>query len=209
MWGGGGAYDRWAAFLDEWSTGAPLDPSTLPALGADDLPGDAWARLSNRVTGAIDARLTGWATALNRAMGEARDEFEIGRALGQARTGLRSVRGLAGSGALPPELTGRLLSYVDDQIRAAQQSLEKAVDRMRVDGADPRAVERRLRAVRDNPLTAVLREPAVSPAASPAQPPPQLHAAPAAGGAASAAPGWASDPMNPPRRRVIPDIRRT
>lgn len=180
MWGGGGLYDRWATFLDQWGTGAQVDPTGLPKLVPEDFTPDGWVRLTNRLTSALEARLVGWADALSRAMGDARDEFTVARALAQARAGLRSVRAVAAHPSLPPDLSKRLLGLVDTQINSSQQALESSVDRMRREGATQTAVEARRRTIRDNSLVVTTQE-----------------APPAAG------PAWAAPATEPGRRRIV------
>jgi len=189
LWGGGGTYNQWVAFLDRWGAGEQVDPAGLPPLVKLDFTGDGWARIVNRLTDALSARLQGWADALTRAIGAATDEFGVARALAQARGGLRTVRALTAHPGLPPEVAKGLLDMVDGQVRALQQSLEEQVETLRRSGANPSLVEARRRTFRENALTVVTAEPtgAGSPAASP---PP---AAPA------------GDPTAPGRRRVIVD----
>jgi len=178
MWGGGGSYNAWVSFLERWAAGEPVDPAGLPRIALDDFTGDGHERLANRLSGALSARLQRWAAGLTRAIGEARDEFGVARALVQARAGLAPIRALAAHPGLPDEFTTGLVSMVDTQIRSAQGSLEDQVESMRRDGAERRAVEARLRTIRDNPLTTVL----------------------------TAAPGgdnWHRDLSVPPRRRVV------
>ncbi len=184
MWAGGGLYDRWVAFLQRWGAGESTDPASLPPLRKEDLPGDGWERLVNRLCTAISLRLQSWADALTRAVAESRDEFEVGRALGQGRGDLRQIRALAGHPGLPADVRDRLVDMVDRQIRSVQQGLDDQVGDMRRAGVDRRAVEARLRTVRDNPLTVLVGD---DPASS------------ERGGVAL----WSVDPSAPSRRRVI------
>jgi hypothetical protein len=185
MWAGGGLYNSWAEFLDRWGTGdRTVDASALPSLQREDFLGDSWERLANRITDALGKRLRLWAETLGRATGAARDEFTVSRALADAHAGLRPIRALAAHPGLPPDLAAKLLEAVDRQIRAAQESLEDQVESMRRTGSDRRAVEDRLRTIRDHPLTSLLNE------AAPAQSAP--------------GPAWSIDPTTPPRRRIVP-----
>ncbi|MGI5245919.1 hypothetical protein [Dactylosporangium sp. CA-139066] len=154
MWGDGGPYARWAAFLEQWSAGAPADPADLPALAPADLPPDGWERLGNRLSGAVSQRLQDWARALSAGLSGARDEFSVARALVQARGGLHPVRSLAAHPALPEDLRRRLAEIVDTSIASAQDQLERQVDGLRRGGAPKSVVDARLRTIRDNPLTA-------------------------------------------------------
>lgn len=181
MWGGGGLYPTWAAFLDRWAAGEQLDPASLPPLRIEDFAGDTWARLSTRLTDALDRRLAAWAAALTAGIGEARDEFEVARALVNGRLGLAAIRALANHPGLPPEFAAQLLGLVDTQVGSAQRALEAEVERMRRSGVRRDVVEARLRTVRDNPLTEATRE----------RPP------------ASGPDVWYVDPTTPGRRQVI------
>ena len=181
MWINEGTYHAWAAFLQLWGAGGSGDPATLPRLAPEDLAGDTWARLMDRITAALDQRLTAWSETLSRELGTARDEFAAARALNHARWGLPPIRALAAAPGLPGDVRDRLLGTVDAQIRSVQDQIDKQVRGMRRAGVPATAVEARLRTVRENPLTTV------------------LGAAPATGA------GWLADPTAAPRRRVTLD----
>ncbi|GAA4951732.1 hypothetical protein [Actinoplanes utahensis] len=183
MWVTGGAFQTWAGFLDRWAAGEAADPATLPALDPGHFAGDSWARLTQRITAALDRRLTTWSATLSRELSAARDEFTAAHALHQARRQLAPIRALAAAPALPEELRTRLPALIDSRIHSVQDQLEQHVDRMRRAGMPHRAVEARRRTIRDNPLTAALTSP------------------PAPGPGA----GWAIDPAAAPRRRVTLD----
>lgn len=194
MWTTGGSYGAWAEFLERFASGETVDPSRLPALQAEDFPPDGWERFGRRLGEGVSGRLNLWAEGLNRGISEARDEFEVGRALASARIGLRTVRALARHPGLPAELRDRLLESVDGQVRKAQDELEAQVEQDRRRGARPQDVEARLRTLRDNRLTAVLLE-------DPGRPP---GPAPAPGPLQASTPAapWAVDPGTTPRRRL-------
>jgi hypothetical protein len=173
LWGGGGAYRAWGDFLERWAAGEPADPAGLPALAPADLPADTWQRLLARISAAVDRRLQGWADALTAALDEAADEFSVGRALAQSRTGPQAVRSLLAHPGLPEDFRTRMAAVIDEHMARLQQDLERSLDRAVTDGLDPRLAEARRRTIRDNPLTA---------------------AAPAA---------WSYDPAAGGRRRVI------
>lgn len=186
MWGGGGTYQAWADFLQRWGAagaaggdggvgGGVGDGAGLPALVPTEFTGDSWERLTRRLTDAIDRRLRAWAESLTRGMAEARDEFGVGRALGNARLELRPIRALATHPALPRELSAGLVDLLDRQVRSVQRLLEEQVADARRRGADRRVVDARLRTIRDHDLTA-----------------------------APAGDGWAA-PATPTRRRVLLD----
>ncbi|WP_422733406.1 hypothetical protein ACN26Y_21585 [Micromonospora sp. WMMD558] len=181
----GSGYQEWATFLERWQAGQARDPSGLPTLAEHDYPADGWARLVRRITEALARRLQAWADGLLSAMDSARDEFEVARALTQARHGLASIRAVAGHPGLPERLSRQLRDAVDEEIRSAQQALEDGVEAARRAGVDDRLAQTRLRTFRDNPLTV-------------ADPPAPFRAD-----------GWATDPTRPARRRVIVDPRPT
>lgn len=185
LWGDGGAYGRWAGHLERWARGEDggdgSGPADLPPLRPEDFPPDVWDRLLQRLRAAIETRLQAWADALTAALAKAPDEFSVGRALAQARTGLHSVRALAGHPALPDGVRAGLVDMVDRQIRTFQEELERTVRRQ---ARDTRRAEKRLRTLRDNALTAVLAGPPAAPG-----PPPVP----------------ARDPLAPTRRRVVVD----
>ncbi|WP_031483654.1 hypothetical protein [Streptomyces bicolor] len=188
-WGHGGAYETWVEFLRRWAAEEPVDPGALPALAEEQWPGETWERLGLHLGNALDTRLRSWADRFLAAMTAAPDEFSAGRALTQAREGLRSVRALAGHAGLPESARTRFTELVDGQIRDLQDQMERALDGLAAaGGSDPRWVERRRRTLRDNPLTALLTDAPQTPAAS-AVPDPWAAQPPAAG----------------PRRRVITD----
>jgi hypothetical protein len=181
MWLIGGHYEAWATFLERWGAGESLDPASLPPITTEDLAGDSWQRLVDRITAALSQRLRTWSDTLSREISGARDEFSAARALNHARWSLPPIRALAGAEALPAEFSTRLLALVDEQIRDSQRQLDEQTDRMRRSGLPHSAVEARLRTIRDNPLTALTAGAHVTDA------------------------GWAADPAARPRRRVIVD----
>lgn len=194
MWGNGGIYGTWVDHLERFAAGEDVDSSSLPALKAEDLPPDGWERLGRRLGEAVGARLRLWGQGLDRGISEARDEFEVGRALTSARVGLRTIRTLATHPGLPTELGHQLVDSVDREIRAAQTLLEQQVDDARRAGVDPRRAEARLATLRTNALTAVLL----------LQDPLATSAPPAATDASPVIP-WATDPGATSRRRLTFD----
>jgi len=117
MWGGGGAYNAWADFLERWGAGERVDPAGLPCLNPADFKSDSWMRIVDRCTGALSDRLQRWGDAVNRAIAAARDEFGVAQALTQARDGLRAIRALPTHPGLPADLAARLGELVDRQDR--------------------------------------------------------------------------------------------
>ncbi|MET7806639.1 hypothetical protein [Micromonospora chersina] len=175
----GSGYQEWATFLEQWRAGRPVDSRTLPPLAEQDYPGDSWVRLVRRITEALQDRLQAWVDALVRAVAEARDEFEVGRALTQARQGLVTIRGVAGHPGLPEALSRQLRDAVDEQIRSLQQALADGAEAARRDSADDRLIQARLRTIRDNPIDVTSRS------------------------ACALGDGWATDPNRPTRRRIM------
>ncbi|MGC5031043.1 hypothetical protein [Micromonospora sp. DT229] len=181
---GDGGYQRWAAFLEQWRAGAAGDLTDLPTLVEQDYPAEVWLRLVTRLTDALAHRLQTWADALIDAMAATRDEFEMARALTQARRGLTTIRAVAGHPALPGKLARALRDQVDEQIRLVQRALEDGIDDARRAGLDDRLVEARLRTLRDNPLTVQDRS--------------------------AAGTGWAAAPAQSGRRIIVdPPVRPT
>lgn len=183
MYGDGGAYAAWAAFLEEWSAGGNPDAALLPPMDLREFTEDARARFGHRLTEALGGRLRLWADDFTRGAGRARDTFGFELVLAQAREGLRGIRALGGHPGLPEELRTRLTELVDGQVRATQEQLERQLDQLaRQPGADLRAVEGRRRALRSGPLTVVSTE-APGPAADP------WRRGPGAGGGRRVIPG--------------------
>lgn len=182
MYGEGGAYAAWAAYLEEWSAGGNPDSAMLPPMDPHELTEDARARFGSRLSEALQRRLKRWAEDFTRGTGNARDAFAFQLVLAQARDGLRSIRALGAHPGLPEELRSRFTELVDGQVRSAQDLLERQFDQLaRRPGADLRAIDERRRALRDGPLTAVSTE-APGPVADP----------------------WLPGPGTGGRRRVIP-----
>ncbi|MGW3859355.1 hypothetical protein [Micromonospora arida] len=177
----GSGYQAWVTFLDRWRAGQANDASGLPLLAEDDYPVDSWARLIRRLGDALASRLQAWAEGLLRAMAEARDEFEVARALTQSRQGLAVIRAVAAHPGLPHQLSRHLLDAVDEEIRSAQQALMENIESARRAGVDDRIIQARTRTLRDNPIFVN---------ASPA--PRRIDA-------------WACDPSRPPRRQILID----
>ncbi|MDT0309256.1 hypothetical protein RM780_20150 [Streptomyces sp. DSM 44917] len=185
LWGGGGAYEAWADHLERWGRGERLDASRLPPLAPGDFSTGTWERFSARLTEAFDRRLQAWADTLTAALrAEGGDEFAFGRALAQAREGLRSARELTRLPALPPGLGSRLDALLAEQVTRVQRELEEDARRDAETAGAPASAEARLRPLRDNPLTAAL-------------------AGDGGPGERADGPGWSYDPASPSRRRVI------
>ncbi|MEV6380418.1 hypothetical protein AB0M31_13470 [Streptomyces sp. NPDC051773] len=166
-WGGGSDYLNWARTLDEWADGTRTGPLELPSLAPDDLPADTWQRLLDRIASAVDRRLQAGLDLMVREVNAAADEFSVGRALTRGRDSLRSVRSVVTHPSLPADFRARMATLMDEHTRQLQEELERGVQALLAEGADPHAVETRRRTLRDNPLTAVLSEPTAEPSAPP------------------------------------------
>jgi hypothetical protein len=172
VWGDGGAYGAWAAYLDQWSSNlAPSDGAGLPVVAREDFAPQTWVRLTDRILDAINGRLRLWSTAVGTDLSVADSEFAAGRALVNGRVGITAVLALAEHPSLPSDLREQLRRLVEQQIRSVQQSLEEQIDRLDQQGVPRMQVEQRRRTLRDNPLTAALAAPAYTgPPAPPADP---------------------------------------
>ncbi|MGW3649500.1 hypothetical protein [Streptomyces sp. NPDC000878] len=167
-WGHGGPYETWVDFLRRWSAEEDVSPEALPPLDQEDFPGETWTRLAGHLGTALDARLTAWANRLTEALLAASDEFSVGRALAQARTGLSTVRAVAGHPGLPESTRTRFTELVEAQITDLQRQLERQLDELAAaNGTDQRWVEQRRRTFRDNPLTVASSVPVADPWAQP------------------------------------------
>lgn len=194
MWGDGGSYAAWTSYLERWGSRLQAIEEPLPALGQDYFDPDTWVRLEDHLIDAFNSRLRLWSTALTSALGEATDEFAVGRALVNARIGLLSVLGLADHPGLPGSLREQLRGLVERQIRFVQQSLEREVDRLSAEGWPRAQAEARRRTLRENPLTAVL--------SGGGQPATAARPAPFPTGATDP---WAFDLTRPSRRHIALD----
>lgn len=154
MWGHGGAYAEWSAFLEDWSHGKSGTDAIPNVLEQDDFATDTWVRVLTRVQDAVQERLNRWNSQLTTALIAAPDEFTLGRALAQSRGGLRSIRELCLQPGLPEDLRTRLIGQIDQQVRSLQTSLEQQAMDLRRSG-DSKASEMLLRALRDNRLDVV------------------------------------------------------
>jgi hypothetical protein len=193
VWGDGGAYAAWAAYLERWQKDLGTADDALPPLAQADFATDTWIRLTNRLIDAINGRLRLWSDALTADLGRATSEFAAGRSLGQARIGLQTLLRLVDHPGLPADLREQLRGLVERQITSLQRSLTDSLERQAASGGPREAIEARRRTLRDNPLTAVLTAPA--------------SAAPAPGApvVAPTADPWAYDPSQPPRRTLAID----
>ncbi|MBP1783351.1 hypothetical protein J3R08_003201 [Micromonospora sp. HB375] len=175
-------YQRWAKFLELWRSGEDADSRYLPPLAEDDYPADVWVRLVRRIVEAMATRLNAWERGLLQALLAAQDEFEVARALTQSRGSLTPIRALTGHPGLPADLSRQLRAEVDRQIRSVQRALEETVESAHRVGANDRLVQARLRTFRENAVTEVLVQ---------------------APGRRGGWDGWATEPADRPRRRLI------
>lgn len=155
MWGHGGLYGDWCDYLQRWATALRALDERPPALAREDFDSDTWVRLMVRIQDAVNVRLSRWSDGLLRHLGEARDEFSWGRALSQARDGLRTILALCDLDELPSEVRDSLSAQIKGVITSSQQQLEDDAQRD-LRGSNARDAEMRLRQLRRNPLTAAL-----------------------------------------------------
>jgi hypothetical protein len=216
FWGDGGPYETWVAALRAWQKGEPADLTTLPALEREQFTADTWARLTGHILHAVSVRLTDCVGRFGKAIGEASDEFSVGRELTHARAGLRAVRALASHPGLPTDVRDTATRLCDEQIRSLQEQLEHAVTREARNGGSAARLDLRLRTLRDNALTAAI-VPLPQPPARPVRfaglrhklrrgraGPGQARAVENAPDSPAADP-WATDGDRAGRRRIMPD----
>jgi hypothetical protein len=174
MWGDGGHYGAWADYLERWTESGQRPSERPPALDRGDFDSATWARLMLRIQDALNTKLQRWSDALVRHMGEARDEFTWGRALSQAREGLRSIIGLGLLPELPEEIRDQLRKQIEGTISSTQQTLEDDAQRD-LRGPYANDAEIRLRQLHANPLnTAISTANTIGSATEPLIPPPGL-----------------------------------
>jgi len=191
VWGDGGAYATWTAYLARWGADLGVADEPLPPLAQEDFAPQTWVRLTNHVLDAINARIRLCLDALTNDMASARSEFAFGQALIRARTGFASILRLAGSPSLPEDLRGRLREMVEQQIVSVQQSLQRDGEDLERSGMRRADADARRTTIRSNPLTGVLTSAMAVPQAVP--------------GAADAPPAWAPDPGRRPQRQLFVD----
>ena len=116
LWGHGGSYSDWADFLDRWAVADRPLPDRPPALAVDDFDGPTWTRLMLRIQDAVNTRLGRWSDSLVRQLNEAADEFSWGRALTNARVGLRTLLELSSMPELTPDIRDHLRKQIEGVI---------------------------------------------------------------------------------------------
>jgi len=157
-------YAEWLPLLERFRDG---DDSVLPAMQGATIE---WTnvvaeRWTARMAAAINARLENVSKKLQAALdGAAGDPFSVSRALLAARRALSPLRTVASLGCMPEDVRKHFSDEVTRFAAQTQESLESSAKRIRSDGGAM------LKAVRDNPLTAV-EPPPVDPEPQPDSPP--------------------------------------
>lgn len=168
LWGDGGLYAAWCDYLDRWSTATRALDQHPPPLRPEDFESSTWERLLTRIQDAVSSRLDRWSATLVRSTSAAADAFTFGRALIQAREGLRLILALTELEELPELLANELRKQIAQVITSAQQQLldqAQRAERLDVGGSSGAGLQ--LGQIRSNPLTAVLTERTLGADASP------------------------------------------
>ncbi len=151
------AYAEWLPLFEQFRDG---DDAVLPAMQSGRLE---WTnivaeRWTTRMSEVIKVRLERISrqlqTALDRAAGDA---FSVSRAMLAARRALTPLRAAAALPCLPDHVLKHFSGEVERFAAQTQESLESSAKRIRSDGGAM------LKALRDNPLTAIEAPPAADP----------------------------------------------
>jgi hypothetical protein len=143
------AYAEWLPLLEQFRDG---DDAVLPAMqnGRLEWTNIVAERWTTRMSEAIKVRLEKIArqlqTGVDRATGDA---FSVSRAMLAARRALTPVRTAAALSCLPDQVREYFSGEVERFAAQTQESLESSARRIRNDGGAM------LKALRDNPLTAI------------------------------------------------------
>ena len=150
------AYAEWLPLIEQFRDG---DDAALPAMqnGKLEWTNVVAERWTTRMADAIRVRLEKVSCQLQTAMDRASgDVFTISKAMLAARRALSPVRAAAALPCLPDHVRNHFSDEVARFATQTQESLESSAKRIRIDGGAM------LKAIRDNPLTAV-EPPAVDP----------------------------------------------
>ena len=172
-------YETWVLTLRSWAQDPRVGLAELPRLSEADLPPDAWSRLIEHLLAAQRTVMRTFQERLGLLVEQAHSDFALAQALIESRRMLQHRVDLAHHPSLPEELRDTLVESCRTDIHQIQQELEELM----LDGGrnTPRETaewDRRLMVVRQNPLTAVLRD-TTPPSPTPATTPPPSPAAPA------------------------------
>lgn len=143
------AYADWLPLIEQFRDG---DDTVLPAMQSGKLE---WTnivaeRWTMRMAEAFKARLEKVSRQLQTAMDRASgDAFAVSKAMLAARRALSPVRAAAALACLPDHVRAHFSDEVARFATQTQESLESSARRIRIDGGAM------LKAIRDNPLTAV------------------------------------------------------
>jgi len=171
-------YETWVLTLRDWRTNPQQDLTGLPALAEEDLSPEAFSRLVDHITEAIQAVTDAWQENLSRTTQEARTDFELARALAGSRRYLRRRVELARHPGLPEALRKVLDDGCTRDVTRMQGELEQQMrDMAAQEPGQATFWGARLLVAKQNPITAVLAADP-SPAAPPPAPPAH-HASPA------------------------------
>lgn len=153
------AYAEWLPLLEQFRDG---EDAVLPAMQSGRLEwtnivAERWTtRMSEAITVRLEKISRQLQSALDRATGDA---FSVSRAMLAARRALTPLRAAAALPCLPDHVRKHFSGEVERFAAQTQESLESSAKRIRSDGGAM------LKALRDNPLTAV-----EAPAADPEPP---------------------------------------
>lgn len=150
-------YEMWVLALRDWAQDPHVGLTGLPTLTTEDLPPDAWSRFVEHLLAAQRTVMKKFQDRLGLLVDQARNDFELARALIESRRMLQHRVELSRHPSLPEEIREKLAESTRADIRRIQQELETLMhDGGRNAPHESAFWERRLVVVQQNPLTAVL-----------------------------------------------------
>lgn len=153
----GSDYEAWVSGLRRWRRDPSASLADLPALTADSLPPEAYARLFTHLNSAVEGMMADFSERFTRGLGEARSEHDMARVIVGLRGHLARRIQLARHPKLPPQIQKPLFNSASRDISALQADLERIVGSSATRaGSDRTHTERMLKLVRDNSFTAIL-----------------------------------------------------
>jgi len=151
------AYEAWVTALRLWRDDPRHDMSGLPTLVVDSLPPSAYERLLGHMIGAHQHVMDRWSETFARSWAAAGDEQQQVRALLDTRVLLARRLQLANHPGLPEVIRTELSKSVANDVHQLQKQLEEAATRHQAGvRTDRLQIERALRVLRTNRLTAIL-----------------------------------------------------